>query len=88
MEQTVKIRKGVTDLSNKMRVRKPKKPFKKNNGARQNFRKGKDGSETGERPGTDRQTEKEESSEKTEKTNKPPRRTLPAKKGAARGKKQ
>ena len=72
MKQTVKTRKEVADLSNKLRPKKLKMPFKPK-GARQ-FKQTRDGSETGDRTGTDRQTEKEESSEKS--TNSP-RSTYP-----------
>ena len=81
MEQTVKFRKDVADLSNKLGPKKPK-PFKRINN-RLKLKQTRDGSETGERTGTDRQTEKEESSEKSTKS---PTSTPATKKGNARGK--
>ena len=83
MQQTVEFRKVVADLSDKMGAKEPKKPFKKNEGAWQNFKQGRDGSETGDRTRTDCQAEKEESSEKSTKC---ARSTPATKKGNARGK--
>ena len=62
MEQTVKFRKDEANLSNKLGPKKPK-PFKRRNKLK--FKQTRDGSETGERTGTDRQAEKDESSEKS-----------------------
>ena len=73
----------MADLSNKLGPKK-QKPFKRVKN-RLEFKQARDGSETGERIGTDRQAEKEESSEKSTKS---PRSTPATKKGNARGKKQ
>ena len=82
MEQTVKFRKDVADLSNKLGPKKPK-PFKRRNKLK--FEQTRDGSEIGDRTGTNRQAEREESSEKSTKS---PQSYPASKKGNARGKKQ
>ena len=69
MEEAVKVRKEVSNLSTKLEVRKKKKLFDKST-FKMSGNQCRGGSETGEWTGTDRQTEKEESSEKTTSTTK------------------